>query len=89
MIKLTFFFVCVICFFFISEETGMLLCDSPGMGKTITAAGFISQMQALNPTNKTLILCKKVLIGNWKCEMERWTELAIKTMPFDKNERVC
>ena len=67
----------------------MMICDSPGMGKTATAAGFLSQIKPIKPEGKTLIICKKGLIGQWKFEMNAWTDLRVLTIPFDRNEKVC
>ena len=66
----------------------MLLCDSPGMGKTITAAGLVLQIKSLVPETKALIVCNKVLMSNWRLELDKWT-VTTRTITFDKNEKVC
>ena len=54
---------------FALERRATLIADEPGLGKTITAAGFIN---ALPEIRRVLIICPASLRLNWKRELGRW-----------------
>ena len=59
-----------------AERRGVLLADEMGLGKTLQVGCFLALQaacgQELDRKLSTLIVCPKVLIGNWITEMDRY-----------------
>lgn len=59
----------------ILQSTGGLLCDDPGLGKTLQT---VALMMA-NPVSKTLIVCPISLIEQWRLQIKKaWPEAKIQ-----------
>jgi len=67
---------------------GGMLCDSMGLGKTLTFLCLIAMDKASTaPKATTLIVCNKTLISVWKSEIKRhFKENKIKYMVFHQNK---
>ncbi|MFA5945734.1 MAG: SNF2-related protein [Patescibacteria group bacterium] len=55
-----------------------LLADDVGLGKTISAGLVVSELMARGRVNKVLVVCPKLLIPQWKEELE--TKFAISSI---------
>src|ERR1051326_5150959 len=47
-----------------------LLADDVGLGKTVSAGLIISELMSRNRISKILVVCPKLLIPQWKEELE-------------------
>ncbi len=54
---------------FKTQDAGVLIGDSPGLGKTIQAIGIIN---ATPEISRILIICPMTLKSNWERELTRW-----------------
>lgn len=74
--------------FLINSGGRALLADSPGVGKTAQALGYITHMGF----DRTLVVCPASVKFSWENEVEKWTDLKsfivgpktdLKDIPFD------
>jgi len=74
--------------FLLNSGGRALLADSPGVGKTAQALGFIAHMGF----DRTLVVCPASVKFSWENEVEKWTDLKsfivgpktdLKDIPFD------
>ena len=76
-------------FLFFSSESGFILADSPGMGKTVTTASLLARIKMSAEHFRVLVVCKNILLQQWRKEIQKWTKLRTSFIPFDVKERVC
>ena len=69
-------------------QTGIIIADSPGMGKTISGSVFFARTKMNDPDFKGLLIVKNILMDQWKLEIESWTKLRVLTLPVPPEERV-
>jgi len=76
--------------FLLNSGGKALLADSPGVGKTVQALGFITH----SGLKRSLIVCPASVKFSWESEVEKWTNLKsfvvdssteLKDIPFDVN----
>ena len=75
-------------FFFVSKIPGLLICDEPGLGKTITSCGILGNLKSYDPEFKAFVMVKKNILDQWLLELSKWTALKVITLPPPRNERV-
>ena len=58
--------------FFLNSGGRALLADSPGVGKTVQALGFLTHTQY----KRSLIVCPASVKFSWENEIDKWTNLS-------------
>lgn len=69
-----------------------ILADEPGLGKTLQCAAFFSHTSKGSTTYENpniMVVLPKTLVEVWHQECEKWTNLEVVSVPFDRDERVC
>ena len=67
---------------------GLLICDEPGLGKTVTSCGILGNLKSHDPEFKAFVMVKKNLLDQWLLEIHKWTALKVITLPPPRDERV-
>jgi SNF2 family DNA or RNA helicase len=65
------------------KDHGGFLCDEMGIGKTAQLVATMLQ----NPLQKTLIVVPKSIVGQWRSEINRFTDGKIKVKLYDGSDR--
>ena len=50
-----------------------MLCDDPGLGKTLTAIALVAALVTSSHAHRVLIAVPASVLGVWKSEFARWT----------------
>ena len=58
----------------VAQDSGMILGDAMGLGKTIQVISVLCRLVNENPASHILIVCPPALVENWTREINRFTE---------------
>ena len=48
----------------------------------------MARFKMYEPYFRVLVVCKNVLMDQWRTEIQKWTKLKVLNLPFDVKERV-
>lgn len=60
----------------VSMETGAILADEPGMGKTVVTIGLFLE----KPVRTTLIIAPKSVVPQWESEIRKFSDLSVSVV---------
>ncbi|KAG2373721.1 hypothetical protein C9374_011810 [Naegleria lovaniensis] len=63
---------------FDSNFNGGILGDKMGLGKTVQISSFIHGLFLSKKAKRVVVLCPNSVIGNWKRELEKWSDDTIQ-----------